>query len=92
MKHTRLQSIHNQTTLHASGLDDPPTMQDLARLVSHTLDSRHLATYVQGGLKVRQENKQGEMVLLFDTRQGAVLQKVCQWYLDEAKNQKNRRV
>lgn len=88
MRATRLQSLAHQATLCACNLDDPPAPQDLARLMSRTLSSRCLAIYTHGALVVRKENSSGEMLLVFDTSRGAVLQKVCQWYCEELKQQK----
>lgn len=88
MKAIRLQSLLHQATLHAHGLDDPPALQDLARLMSRTLSSRHLAYHTHGALVVWKENKAGEMELVFDTSRGSALQNVCQWYVEELKNQK----
>ena len=88
MKATRLQSLAHQATLHAHSLGDPPPPENLARLMSRTLSSCHLAYHTHGALVVWKENKAGEMELLFDTSRGAALQNVCQWYCEEVKNQK----
>ena len=56
--------------------------------MSRTLSSRCLATFTYGALVVRKENNTGEMELVFDTSRGDVLQKVCQWYCEEMKQQK----
>ena len=88
MKATRLQSLAHQAVLHAHNLDDPPSPENLARLMSRTLSSRHLAYFTHGELVVWKENKAGEMELLFDTSRGAALQNVCQWYCEEVKNRK----
>lgn len=87
MKATRLQSLLHQTVLHAHGLDDPPSPENLARLMSRTLSSCHLAYHTHGALVVRKENKAGEMELVFDTSRGSALQNVCQWYVEELKLQ-----
>jgi len=86
MKAARLQSLLHQTILHAHGLDDPPSPENLARLMSRTLSS-HLAYHTHGALVVRKENKAGEMELVFDIHDGAALQNVCQWYVEELKLQ-----
>lgn len=88
MKATRLQSLAHQAALCACNIDEPPHPQDLARLMSRTLSSQCLATYTYGALRVRKENNAGEMELVFDTSRGDVLQKVCQWYCEEIKQQK----
>lgn len=90
MKATRLQSLLHQATLHAHGLDDPPSPENLARLMSRMLSSCHLAYHTHGALVVRKENKAGEMEVVFDTSRGAALQNVCQWFVEELKNQKTR--
>ena len=76
MKAARLQSLLHQTILHAHGLDDPPSPENLARLMSRTLSSSHLAYHTHGALVVRKENKAGEMELVFDIHDGAAL-KMC---------------
>lgn len=88
MTYRRLQSLLHQTVLFTHGLDDPPSPQDLARLMSRTLGHQCLVYHTHGALVVRVENKAGEMELLFDTSRGAALQNVCQWFVEELKNQK----
>lgn len=84
----RLQSLLTQATLHAHGLDDPPPPQALARLMSASLPSSCLVYHTHRSLVVREENKAGEMELVFDIHDGAALQNVCQWFVEKLKNQK----
>jgi hypothetical protein len=88
---TRHQSLFNQTTLFALGLDEAPPVQPLARLMNQMLGTRYLV-YVAGGvLVVRKENTSQEMEVVFDTAAGAALQNVCQWFVEELKAQTGTR-